>query len=232
MKKFFVVLVALAVTASIAHAQLNFGARAGFNLTNMSWKYDGKDVDLFAEILSGITGNNVEISQKFRPGFQIGLVADYALTDAISIQPGILFAQQGYKVNESIDFMGQKIDFKASINLNYIQIPINVQYKMDMGGMNLILQAGPYLGFGLGGKMKFEASGQSEEEDIKFGSGDEHMLKPLDLGLGLGAGLQFGAIQVGLGYNLGLANIVNDDDSKFKVKNNGLALTLTYVFGY
>ena len=220
MKKFFVVLVALVVTASIAHAQLNFGVRAGFNLTNMATKFDGKS-------------ENDDV--KFKPGFQIGAVVDYALTDAISLQPGILFAQQGSKY--------EKDKYKEVTNLNYIQVPINVQYKLDLGGMNLILQAGPYIGFGLGGKEKVTVDGKKvsdkeyEEEtgrkpDISFGSGKDDHLSAFDFGIGLGAGLQFGAIQAGVGYNLGLANIAHKDAEKTTIKNSGIAITLTYVFGY
>lgn len=50
-----------------------------------------------------------------------------------------------------------------------------------------------------------------------------------DFGLGFGAGVQFEDIQVGLGYNLGLANLSNAD--KITTRNNGLTFTLTYLFG-
>jgi hypothetical protein len=158
---------------------------------------------------------------KMKPGFQLGVVADYALSDAFSIQPGLLIATQGYKVKND--------GYKSTTNVNYLQVPINAQYKLDLGGMKLLLQAGPYLGIALSGKTKSKYDGESESESIKFGSGDEDQMKRGDFGLGFGAGLQFGNIQAGLGYNIGLANIADSDD--VKVKNNGLAITVTYLFG-
>jgi opacity protein-like surface antigen len=205
MKKFFLLVVVAVMTASFAQAQVKFGARAGFNLTNVTEKYDGKAVD------SDEKGS-------FKPGFQIGVVADIALADALSLQPGLLFATQG------CTYKGEDGDEDLKINLNYIQIPINVQYKLDLGGNSLLLQAGPYLGYAIGGKWK----AGSESEDVKFGSKDEE-IKAFDFGIGLGVGMQFSNLQVGLGYNLGLANLNNAE--KMTSKNNGLAVTVTFLFG-
>jgi len=226
MKKVSIILLAVFLTASYAHAQFTFGVRAGFNLTNVSESYDGEKPDK-------------DERYKFTPGFQIGVVGDYAISDAISIQPGLLFAQQGAKIGWDDDS-----DAKLVIGLNYLQVPINVQYKLDLGGANLLLQAGPYLGFGLGGKLKFwdEKGKRVSDDDLKKlededdwwkfkmgGDEKKHDLKGLDFGIGLGAGVQFGAIQVGVGYNLGLANMSFGEKEKWT--NNGLALTVTYLFG-
>ena len=48
-------------------------------------------------------------------------------------------------------------------------------------------------------------------------------------GIGAGVGLQFDNIQTGLGHNMGFANLTNT--SEIQMKNNGFALTLTYIFG-
>ncbi|MDR1581718.1 MAG: PorT family protein [Prevotellaceae bacterium] len=204
-KKVLVVIAIAILTAGSAQAQLRFGARAGFNLTN----------------LSGDVNNT-----KFKPGFQIGAVGDYSINEAFAIQPGLVFATQGCAVKET--------GYENKMTLNYLQVPINAQYKLNLGGKTLLLQAGPYLGFGLGGKEKgkedFDGDGNWEDfdEKIKMGSGNDADFKTFDFGIGLGAGIQFGNIQAGLGYNLGLANINNGTGS---IKNGGLAITLTYLFG-
>jgi opacity protein-like surface antigen len=220
-KKIVLVLIAVFVTASYAQAQFTFGARAGFNLTNMSMKdYEGKKPDGDAKPL-------------FKPGFQIGVVGEYAFNQTWAIQPGILFATQGYKLKSET----AGIESKSTFNLNYLQVPINAQYKLDLGSMKLLLQAGPYLGYAFGGKIKSEADGtKADDVDIKFGSKEDEM-KAFDFGVGVGAGLQFlGNMQVGLGYNVGLMNLANrlDEegaDDKSATKNNGLAITFTYMFG-
>jgi len=219
MNKFFSVLLLAVLTAGYAQAQFTFGARAGLNLSNISLTYDGK--------------NDGEDPYKFKPGIQLGIVGEYAISDNLAIQPGILFSQMGFKQEAS--FMDY-YSMKTSCTMNYLQIPVNVQYKLDLGGMNLLLQAGPYFGYGLGGKMKWEFTedGVTEKDDekVEFGNDPEiHFCKALDFGLGVGAGLQFNNLQIGLGYNFGLANLSNYDDDKFKIKNNGLALTVTFLFG-
>jgi hypothetical protein len=209
-KKVYVVLLVAVLTAGYAQAQFTFGVRAGFNLTNISQKYDG-------------TKASGDDKGKFKPGFQIGVVGEYALGESFAIQPGILFATQGTKFKFT-----DEAEITETFSLNYIQVPINAQYRIDLGGAKLLLQAGPYLGYAIGGKDKYEAGGASESDDIEFGSKDEE-INPFDFGLGLGAGVQFSNFQVGLGYNLGLTNLSNVD--RVKLKNNGLALTLTYLFG-
>jgi hypothetical protein len=118
-------------------------------------------------------------------------------------------------------------EYEATINLNYLQIPVNAQYKIDLGDMKLLLQAGPYLGYAISGKTKSKSGGIKEEEKIKFGNKNDEM-KAFDYGLGFGAGLQFGNIQTSLGYNLGFVNISNIN--KRNTRNNGLSLTVTYLF--
>ena len=117
------------------------------------------------------------------------------------------------------------------MTLNYLQFPFNFQYKYALnGGNNLLFQGGPYLGYGLGGKIKAKASAlgfsETEEESIEFGSDGD--FKYGDFGLGLGVGMLFkNNLQLGLGYNFGLVNIGADVDG---MKNRGVALTLTYMF--
>jgi hypothetical protein len=215
-KKVLTVMLAIVLMAGYAQAQLAFGVRAGLNLTNLDGDF---------------TDNN-----KMKPGFQLGAVADYALSKAVSIQPGILFATQGCKFQITETVEGEQMKIKSTTNLNYLQIPVNAQFKIDMGGVKLLLQAGPYLGFALSGKNRTESTvagiTEKEDNDVKIGSG-EGETKRFDLGLGAGAGLQFGNIQASAGYNFGLTNINNKSEfiENNRLWNTGLAVTVTYLFG-
>ena len=211
-------LLAFVLTASYAHAQLTFGARAGLNLTNFSEREDGQK-------LEGVD------KSKLKPGFQLGVVAEAALSDNLYIQPGILIATQGgaYKYSET------GYSETETINLNYLQIPVNLQYKLDMNGMNLLLQGGPYLGYAFSGKYKVKETedGKTEksEEKLDFGT-EDGQISQTDFGLGLGVGLQLSDnMQLGLGYNIGLKNLINGGGTSIVMKNNGLALTFTLLFG-
>ena len=236
MNKKISLLIILAVVLSTGYTQAQFslGVRAGFNLTNLSH--------------SEAVGD-----EKWKPGFQTGVVADNALSDVFSIQLGILFATQGRKTDQNDVVSG--INTKSTLNLNYIQVPVNAQYKLDLGGMELLLQAGPYFGYGLRARFKGESTFNgvklpSFDEKIKMGSDELEAVnfKAFDFGLGLGVGVQFRKLQIVLGYNQGFLNLNNITEEKIKdlipymlpgqkeqilnqnIKNKGFAVTLSCPF--
>lgn len=92
----------------------------------------------------------------------------------------------------------------------------------------------PYVGFAIGGKVKHRGTIGEDlielDEKIVFGNGEEAEMERSDFGLGVGVGLQFDNIQAWQGCNLGLVNII-PENGFYKTKNNGLTLTVTYLFG-
>jgi len=152
---------------------------------------------------------------KMKPGFQVGVVGDFTVAPILSIQPAVLFATQGWTYKSD--------PHEVTISMNYIQVPVHLQVKIDVNGPKLLVQAGPYLSYGLGGKFKTKYDTQS----FKMGR-DESDYKAIDYGLSGGAGIQFGNIQIGIGYLLGIENINNR--TFWKEKNTGLSLALTYLF--
>jgi len=183
-KKVLLVLVVAVLTASYAQAQFNFGVRAGVGLTNVYQREDGE--------MKGLD---------WKPGFHLGIVSEYALLDYLFLQPGISFSQQGMKSKMSIS----KYSANFTWDLNYIQIPINIQYRNKSN--KVYLQAGPYLGYGISGKLKIKAvsggTSESASEKIDFGGKGTtvHDFNAFDFGLGVGSGFRFGNLQTGLGIN-------------------------------
>ena len=139
---------------------------------------------------------------KMKIGFMVGGFANYAINDQLTVQPELMFSQAGCKFDADGD---------PKLKLNYIVLPIMVKYSF--GAINL--QAGPQLGFLL--------SAEDDGDDIK------EFLKPIDLGLNIGAGYQ---IMENLGvearYNLGLSNIVDEGDGE--LKTNGIQVLVSYSF--
>lgn len=177
----FLIVALLAVT-SVANAQLYFGVRGGLNLSNMY----GKEV----------TGNNV------KPGFHVGLTADYDFSYNVGLQTGLMFNTKGLKVKES--------GAEYSENLMYLQLPVHLAYKIDVTpGTKVVLHGGPYLAYGVGGKRSFKAGGTSLDLPSKvFGSGITE-LKEFDFGAGIGVDFEFNQLVVGLGWDMGLINLAN-----------------------
>lgn len=181
-----------------ANAQ-RIGIKAGVNLANAKYEYTQTSIS---------TSNLI--------GFQAGLIGELPLSDALYVNAGALFSQKGTKLS----FIGMEVKFP----INYVEIPLNLAYKYDLGALKLFAQAGPYLGYGLSAKM----TGSGVDETIDFGS-ETGQMKRIDYGANIGAGIEIGSIQVGANYGLGLANASNDPDET--VKNGVLSFTVAFLFG-
>jgi len=209
-RKFILVLFVAVLTTAYTQAQFNFGTRIGFYIP-----------------FNDISFYNLTY------GFQIGVVGDYTLNDNLSIQPGVLFSKHGYWKHENDFLLGDKIS--ASLNLNYIHIPVNIHYKLldfDFLGTDskLLLQVGPYFSHAVSGKLKMKVNGKKETEKIELGK--DGYMKTSDFGLGVGVVLHASTNrQACLGYNIGLTNLNPDNDSNIKMRNHGLSFTLTFLFG-
>ncbi|MDR3094374.1 MAG: PorT family protein [Bacteroidales bacterium] len=219
-KKVFFVMAVAVLTAGIAQAEVRIGARMGFTFTNA---YD-TDFD---------TG--------LRMGIQFGVAADFALKGAFSIQPGVVYSQQGVKLkllhyNPDND---REMEYTDRIRLNYVQIPVYAQFKVS----KFYVQAGPYLGIATSGKSKLSeggaigglisALGLADEEKIKFGN-EPGQMNRFEFGLGFGAGFAFRVVQLGMNYNLGLTSLNYTErlnNETMKMKNKGVTVTVTLLFG-
>ncbi len=71
------------------------------------------------------------------------------------IQPGVLLSTKGATSEDNSD---------VKIKLSYIEIPINLLYKPVLGDGKLLLGFGPYIAFGVGGKLKDDG----ESIDVEF----------------------------------------------------------------
>jgi hypothetical protein len=183
MKKFFV-MIAAAIVCMSASAQVEFGAKVGFDMTN----YWGKDVE-----------------HGMKPGYQAGLMMEYKFTDRFAIAPEVVFAAQGGKSKAiSLDFDGRQINVGTAdikFTANYINVPVMLKFYATP---EFSIDFGPQVGFNV--YNKFSAKGLDESFDIK------EYTKPVDFGLGLGAtyNLTDNAF-IQARYTLGLTNAYKDN---------------------
>jgi hypothetical protein len=93
-----------------ASAQFNGGIKAGLNLANTSGDIEGDDM---------------------LTSFHLGLYGRFALSEALTLQPEVLYYGAGDKQDDE------------EIKLSYLAIPVMFKYNI---GETLNLQAGPQLG--------------------------------------------------------------------------------------
>lgn len=124
MKKLVLILIA-GVSFATAHAQIQFGVKAGANF-------------------STFTGNAVQ-DAKSLAGFNGGVYANIPIAKSLSFSPEILYSSKGAKW-DATDSTGA-----YSIHANYLDIPLLVRYKHSSG---FSIATGPQVGFMLSAKYK------------------------------------------------------------------------------
>ncbi|MCH8566948.1 MAG: PorT family protein [Balneolales bacterium] len=183
-----------------------FGVKAGFT----------------AYQISSSLGSETE-SSDLRLGWTIGVFGHIPLTDAISFQPELLFAQKGGS--------GSEAGFNGEIILNYIDVPLLVRYTFPIDAAVLpSVTGGPVVGFLAGATGKASGNGNSSSTDIS------DAYKSVNFGLSLGVGLQLDRFNLDYRYEFGLANISDLDlpsdvgNVDFSQKNRGFTVSLGYRF--
>ncbi|WP_205512222.1 porin family protein [Longitalea arenae] len=207
---------AFALTSKAQDAKTTFGIRAGVNFQNLNGELGGEDLEF-----------------KMKTGFHIGANAEIPVATDFYLQPGLLFSTKGAKAEEG----------DGKFNLSYIEVPVSFIYKPTLGAGKLILGVGPYVGFGIGGKIK----GDGEDVDIKFSNdldqkeatefanGDAWYMKGLDFGGNLTAGYELSSkLSFQLNAQLGMSNLFPKIDGEkvdnTKIKNTGFGISVGYRF--
>ena len=117
---------------------------------------------------------------KALPGFNLGVGMDYGFSENWSLQSGLMISSKGYKIK----------DYSKDRPI-YLDIPILAAYKFNISdNTKFVINAGPYLAFGLGGKCKFDEGG--DYKLFKGEDGEDAEYSRFDLGIQYGIGLEIG----------------------------------------
>jgi len=207
-------LVLLLLVATQSFAQIKFGVKTGLNITNMLSKNDDE-----------------KFSKDFvmKPGLHLGATAELPISESFAMETGLLFSMKGYKYDKN--------DYRYTLNINYLEVPVNAVYKINLEEISILLHTGPYLGYALSGKVKsdkemFGENGDKKKYTIKFGNNkDKDDMKPLDFGLNFGAGIGINSFIIDFQYGLGLANLSPYTENRTKLKNKVIGISIGYKFG-
>lgn len=192
-----------------------FGLSGGVNLQTLyGSRYDGGDLDY-----------------KLIVGYQAGVNAIMPIGTDFFFNPGILFSVKGAR-QEILE------NTKRTTTLAYLELPLNILYRPQLGDGHILLGAGPYFGYGIFGKQKEIVDGVvTEELDVRFKNStatDYAYFKPIDLGGNLFFGYEFyNGVYCLLNTQLGLYKInpdfelSGDETSKMNI---GFGLSAGYRF--
>jgi hypothetical protein len=189
------------IKSSILICMLLIGANVSAQ-SEGNWAFGLKAAAGFAQLY----GDDAKgLDGKF--GYGAGLFVEYTLENNVYFLSGLELAFKGAK------------EGSMTASPIYLQLPVHVGYKIGLSeSVDLALHAGPYLAYGIAGKMK----DTGYEEDF-FDDGT----KRLDLEVGAGADLILSkSVRLGLSYDLGLTKIFEGSD----IKNRNFFISIGYNF--
>ena len=234
LKRNIILLLAVVAFAGSAHAQVRPGLKMGYNASGVMAEYRGSETPENLKKIAGDPRNFNMIS-----GFQAGMIVDCPINKTLAIQPGARFAMQGFSDKYTSDTYNIR-----RFSLFYLQIPVNVQYRLEIAEeTNLLFQAGPYGEIGLFGRQMWHRKGKSQELDDRqkkktFGKGNDFQ-NAFNYGIGAGVGIEFYRFQLMVGYDFGLSqSTLKMDTSRTKsgtynvdLRNHNFSVTLGVIFG-
>jgi Outer membrane protein beta-barrel domain len=175
-------LAAVIALSQAAMAQFHIGVKGGANIS----KVDGKS-----------------FKDQFRYGYSLGGFMEIRLGNKFVLQPEVLYNQFSSTLDSNFSNVYHNVfNGNSNIKLNYISIPIVLNYKLI--GSFLSLQAGPQVGILVDNSKTVLQNGANA-----FRRGDFSML----------AGLQLKVLNLRINgrYAIGLNNIADiTDDGKWK----------------
>lgn len=179
------------------------------------------------DIHAGMSMANVTNSEaNMKVGYTLGVGMDYAFNEMWSFQSGLNFTNKGCKVSES--------GISTKMNPVYLDIPLLAAIKVNITeGNRFVVNFGPYVGFGLGGKMTVEASGAEIGTKLfkKVGNNDEAVMNRCAVGLQYGVGFELNDhYLINLTGQYGFTNMVKDSFAGENNKNLAFLLTVGYRF--
>ncbi|OCB72864.1 hypothetical protein B0A79_21370 [Flavobacterium piscis] len=214
MKKSMLVLCTLLLCATITAQteKVKIGVKAGLNIASLT----------FDE-------NELESSQK--TGFTAGIMAEIPLAKNFSVQPEVLYSQQGMKFSYS-DIDVANSSYKSTITLNYLNIPVMLKYYVLKG---LSVQAGPQIGILLKSDNKYQDNFLGYDNHENYNLSD--YTNAFDTSVNLGLGYQFkDKFYVDLRYNISYSDVFKEANSNGNyvinsdMRNRVFQITIGYFF--
>lgn len=192
MKRISLILIAFLCTATVFAQDAKIGLKGGLNISTLSNSQGGE--------------------RGSRLGFNGGLLAHIHLSPEWSLQPEVVYSSQGAKYTVN--------DGEHNLALNYLNIPLLLQYNFDNG---FRLQTGPQVGF--------LASVKDKRNGAETGFFTSDDFKTVDFSWSAGLGyLTYSGLGIDGRYNFGISNI--NDAGTAVVHNNVFQIGLFYLLNH
>jgi len=228
MKIKFLTLSAILILSSLAmQAQIGFGLLGGVNFQN----------------INGTNSNGDKLENGLLTGFHAGVNVNIPVAPDFYFQPGLLFSVKGAKNEFYTPLVKASGDYTTTTRLSYVELPLTLLYRPQLGNGHLLLGFGPYLAYGITGMETTQFNSSSIERPVEFENSigvltaldGNAYYRPFDAGANIlfGYELAMGAF-IHLNAQLGLLKInpeytwISDDQTAYR--NTGYGLSFGYRF--
>jgi len=197
MKKFFIVAIAALMATASVKAQHEEGdktiqPRVGISISSLS-NMDGV---------------------KSKVNVTYGVEGEYFITDEISVAGGLLFTDEG-----------AKLDDNSTLKLYYTALPVTLNYYVLPG---LALKAGVQPAYRLNAKMEVDGVKADLDRFFALYYGEEVKMNKFDLSFPVGLSYEYSGVTLDARYNFGVTKLFSGIDET--VTNKMLVVTLGYKF--
>lgn len=180
-----------------------------------------KAQEITSGIKGGLTLSNLYIDrdelddENARMGFHAGFFSQIMFAETFGLQPEFLFTTKGTEAKYEGMF-----DQTVNFNMNYIDIPLfAVLRPVEV----LEIYAGPYIGFMLNSNIKYSGALDGDDEL------DRDHFNTLDYGVAGGVALNFGGVQAGARYYVGLQELADSDASNLMLGDSKHSYGQLYI---
>lgn len=199
-----IVAIAVLLSSTPADAQIKFGIKAGANFNSLKFNQDLLDSDN-------------------RAGFNGGVMLEFTMPlIGVGMDASVMYVHRSGEDFTDYDEAGNEIS--TSTGRDYIDIPLNLKYKLSLPGIGNLVK--PFVT--TGPSFAFLVSKKNINEFIKN--------KSCDIAWNFGFGVElFSHVQVAASYGLGLTNTleyvgIGNNNETIEGKNRYWTVTAAYLF--
>ncbi|BFO65935.1 PorT family protein [Chryseobacterium sp. S0630] len=166
--------------------------------------------------LSDISGSDTQS----KVGFYAGAFITIPISNALSLQPEIVYSKQGAKIKGDYEMATYTIKNMRQ-NLSYVNVPVMLQYNATP---EFYLEAGPEFGFLVNAQAKGDINGQT------YKGNNKESFRTFNFGAGIGLGYRFTPnIGVNIRYIAGFTDTLQSGFGEAS-KNTNFQVGLNYSF--
>lgn len=156
-------------------------------------------------LMGGFTSSSTSIKNmdsKSVSLYHVGLTAEIPLLGGFAIQPGLLYQVKGMSADKFNSSTISESLGSFETKVGYLEVPVQVQWGLDLLAFRPYVLAEPFVGFRLGQSTKGEAADKLKLKDN---------LKKVEYGLGVGAGVDVWRLQLSVKYFWNFGKIYDKD---------------------